>query len=92
MFNITVRLEVLLFENSAQQDYGDNFSRVHFFQNLGVIVASLSVGYLVDKTDIQSVFELAAVAFTLTGICFYLLFKPRVEQRAAPTTAIDYKD
>jgi MFS family permease len=92
MFNITVRLEVLLFENSAQQDYGDNFSRVHFFQNLGVIVASLSVGYLVDKTDIQSVFELAAVAFTLTGICFYLLFKPRVEQRAAPTNAIDYKD
>lgn len=74
MFQATVRLEVLLFEISEPQYYGDDFSRMHFMQNLGVISASFVVGSLVTYLSYQWTFYLAAGGFLVTSAVFYHFF------------------
>ncbi|ROS00239.1 MFS transporter [Sinobacterium caligoides] len=86
MYQITVRLEVLLFENSDPERYGDDFSKVHFFQNLGVIFASFSVGYIVDSYGPASTFTIALVGFTIATICFFLFFRTLLRTPSTKTT------
>lgn len=93
MFQATVRLEVLLFEISEPQYYGDDFSRMHFMQNLGVISASFAVGSLVTYLSYPWTFYLAAGGFLVTSAVFYhffnTLFKPtETESDAAIEAAI----
>ncbi|AFU98485.1 MFS transporter [Simiduia agarivorans] len=83
LYQIMVRLEVILFEKSTPDDYAADFSKVHFFQNVGVIGASFSVGYIVDALGVLHTFTASVVGFCLALVCFYLLFKPRVETTSA---------
>lgn len=81
LYQIMVRLEVILFEQSKPADYASDFSKVHFFQNVGVIGASFSVGYLVDNFGVLHTFSAAVLGFALALFCFYLLFRPHVSAR-----------
>ena len=66
LFQVTVHLEVLLFEFSEPEHFASDFSKVHFFQNLGVIGASFAVGTLVDQFSLTAPFYLAAVGMIVT--------------------------
>lgn len=73
MFQATVRIEVWLFEQSEPAHYGADFSKLHLFQNMGVLISSLSVGALVADQGLRSPFLLATAGFLLTLAVFYVL-------------------
>ncbi len=73
MFQITVRLEVLLFAQSSPEKYSSDFSTINFMQNLGVIGASFLVGYLADHYALSLTFTLGAIGFTASLAAFLLL-------------------
>lgn len=74
LFQSTVRLELLLFEISEPDRYAKDFSSMHFMQNLGVILASFSVGHLVANQPLQYAFYLGAAGLLFTLIIFYWVF------------------
>jgi len=73
LFVCTVRLEVMLFEQSEPKYYGEDFSIVHIFQNLGVILASISVGQAVASYSLETPFNFAAIGFLFTFMCLIWL-------------------
>jgi len=75
MFVITVKLEVLLFSLSQPEHYGEDFAKIHFMQNLGVIAASFLVGSLVQPNAYDTPFLVASGAMALTFFVFIGLFK-----------------
>ncbi|WP_396587901.1 MFS transporter [Bermanella sp. R86510] len=85
LFQVSVRLEIILFENSSPDRYGQDFSKVHFMQNLGIIASSFTVGQIVYLQGYQWAFYLAMAGFMATFIVFVLCFKrenTRVQSRA----------
>ena len=91
MFVVTVKLEVMLFARSEPSHYSEDFSKLHFMQNLGVIGASFSVSSLVSGPQVsptvegaaqyQLPFYVAAAGFAVTLLVFYLL-----QMRETPAT------
>ncbi|EAT12471.1 MFS transporter [Bermanella marisrubri] len=75
LFQVSVRLEIILFENSRPERYGEDFSKVHFMQNIGIIISSFTVGNLVHGLGIQWAFYLAILGFALTLIFLLLYFR-----------------
>lgn len=82
LFQATVRLEVMMFENSTPENYARDFSRVHFFQNLGVIGASFAVGHIVDNAELVTPFFVAMAGLSITLAYFVAVFKRKL--MAAP--------
>jgi len=81
LFQVMVRLDVLLFHHSHPDTYAVDFSKVNLFQGLGVLVASVSAGSLVSSFGMRVPFVVAACGFLL-GVSLYVwLF--RRELRAA---------
>ncbi|WP_144391846.1 MFS transporter [Pleionea sediminis] len=78
LFQVTVNLEVLLFQLSKPDDYASDYSQVHVFQNLGVIVASFGTGYLVSNVSLIGPFYLSACLLATTLILFFLFYGRRV--------------
>ncbi len=74
IFQGVVRFDVLLFEYSTPESYSLDYSKVHFFQNLGVLLASFSVGILVDLQGLQIPFVYGLAGFILTFGLYYLIF------------------
>jgi len=75
IFQGVVRFDVLLFQLSDPESYAIDYSKVHFFQNLGVLLSSFSVGLLVDGKGLQIPFLVALMGFIITLIVYYLFFK-----------------
>ena len=75
IFQGVVRFDVLLFQLSAPESYAIDYSKVHFFQNLGVLLSSFSVGLLVDGKGLQIPFHIALMGFAITLIVYYLFFR-----------------
>ena len=78
MYHAVVKYDVLLFELSTPRSYATDYSKVHFFQNLGVLVASFSAGILVDIHGLQIPFYVAAIGFIVTTVSYYLIFKSKI--------------
>jgi len=74
MFQVTVRLEVLMFSLSRPERYAEDFSMIHFFQNVGVIVASFGVGFLVDSFNLFVPFYVSALGGVVAVLFFYYFF------------------
>ncbi|AQQ66368.1 hypothetical protein Mag101_00915 [Microbulbifer agarilyticus] len=74
LFQITVRLEVLLFDASEKKDFARNFSRVHLCQNLGVLISSFAVGEIVARVNLSTPFLLSVASFFITAVVFYRFF------------------
>lgn len=77
LFQVTVHLEVLLFELSTPDRFASDYSKVHFFQNIGLIGASFTVGTLVDTLGLTAPYYLALAGMTLTLIIFLALYRQR---------------
>lgn len=74
IFQSVVKFDVLLFAHSTPESYAIDYSKIHFFQNLGVLFASLSTGLLVDNLGLQIPFGVAFIGFLITLIAYYLVF------------------
>jgi len=70
-----------LFEQSHPDSYAMDYSKIHFFQNLGVLLSSLSVGLIVDNTSLQMPFLIALGGFVITLICYYGLFHHSIRHK-----------
>ncbi len=75
IFQGVVKFDVLLFELSTPESYAVDYSKVHFFQNLGVLISSFSVGLLVDSHGLQIPFMFALAGFIITLLLYYFIFK-----------------
>lgn len=73
IFQADVRFDMLLFQHSTPETYSTDYSKVHFFQNLGVLIASFSVGHVVDNHGLQIPFyvALSGVIVSLGTYCIF---------------------
>ncbi|MCW9017268.1 MAG: MFS transporter, partial [Kangiellaceae bacterium] len=85
LFQGMVCLEVLLFKVSEPKHYARDFSRIHWFQNFGVILASFTSGYLVAEQNLRWPFFAAAVLFAITLVTFLLSYKQQIFNRKPET-------
>ncbi len=86
IFRAIVRFDVLLFEYSTTETYATDYSKVHFFQNLGVLISSFLVGILVDQYGLEIPFTIAWVGFVITLALFVMLFKIKFKKIILKTT------
>ncbi|CAL2103909.1 MFS transporter [Tenacibaculum sp. 190130A14a] len=75
IFQGVVKFDILLFELSTPESYSVDYSKIHFFQNLGVLLASLNVGIIVDNFGLQMPFAIALGGFSLTLVLYFFVFK-----------------
>ncbi|WP_299895655.1 MFS transporter [uncultured Aquimarina sp.] len=80
IFQGVVKFDVLLFELSTPDSYAMDYSKVHFFQNLGVLLSSFSVGLLVEYNGLQIPFIVALGGFVITLLLYYFIFKTGVKR------------
>ena len=85
MFQVTVRLDLLLFELSTPDSYATDFSKINIFQNVGVLTASFAAGSLVNDYGLQAPFFAAAVGFLLSAVAYSLLIEIRHRTSLANT-------
>jgi len=74
MFQTTVHLQTLLFTLSRPALYSTDYSKIHFFQNVGLLLSSFTVGAIVEYTSIHNSFTFAVIGFAIAVLLFYLLF------------------
>ena len=74
MFIVTLKIEVLLFAESEPEHYAEDFAKVHFMQNLGVIAASFTVGSLVSTQNYHLPFFVAASGLLVTFLLVYFIY------------------
>ncbi len=86
IFQGVVKFDVLLFELSTPDSYAIDYSKVHFFQNLGVLLSSFSIGILVEKYGVQIPFYVALGGFIITLILYYFVFRIEVK---VPSTKVN---
>ena len=79
IFQGVVKFDVLLFELSTPESYAVDYSKVHFFQNLGVLISSFSVGLLVENHGLQVPFIVAFAGFIITLLLYYFIFKVAIK-------------
>ncbi|WP_299491453.1 MFS transporter [uncultured Shewanella sp.] len=75
LFQVTVRLEVILFEMSTPDAYASDFSKVYFMQNIGLIFSSFISGLLVLGDQLTLPFYVSSLGFLITLIVLMSLFK-----------------
>ncbi|MEE4001200.1 MFS transporter [Tenacibaculum sp. FZY0031] len=75
IFQGVVKFDILLFELSSPESYSVDYSKIHFFQNLGVLLASLNVGIIVDSFGLRIPFVIALGGFSLTLVLYFIMFK-----------------
>lgn len=88
LFRVTVRLEVRLFRLSTPARYASDFSKIHLFQGLGVLIASWGAGRLVDAQGLASPFLVAALGFVLCALAHRLLLARAEASPARPTETV----
>ncbi|SEB44352.1 Predicted arabinose efflux permease, MFS family [Tenacibaculum sp. MAR_2009_124] len=75
IFQGMVKFDVFLFEMSSPESYSIDYSKIHFFQNFGVLLASLNIGLVVDNFGLQMPFILALSGFIITLLLYFFVFK-----------------
>ncbi|WP_440068696.1 MFS transporter [Tenacibaculum discolor] len=75
IFQGVVKFDILLFELSTPESYSVDYSKIHFFQNLGVLLASLNVGIIVEGFGLRIPFIIALGGFVLTLVLYFIVFK-----------------
>lgn len=65
-FQLTVRLDSMIFERSSPAAYAQDYSRINLYQNIGVLLSYYSAGWLVGAAGPGAPFLLAAAGLVLT--------------------------
>ncbi|MFG6159704.1 MFS transporter [Halomonas sp. 1390] len=87
LFRVTVRLELRLFQLSTPDRYASDFSKIHVFQGLGVLVASWGAGHLVDAQGLASPFVVAALGLGTCALAHRLLLARAEASPARPSAS-----
>jgi predicted MFS family arabinose efflux permease len=77
-FQAAVKFDVLVFNVSVPESYAIEYSKIHFFQNMGVLISSFTAGLLVDQYGLRIPFIVAIAGYFLVVSMYYYAFKPRV--------------
>ncbi|WP_026596544.1 MFS transporter [Methylohalobius crimeensis] len=85
LFQSVVRLDLLVFELSTPASYAANFSKIHFFQSLGVLLASFSAGSMVATAGLRVPFITAVTGFVVSAFLYLQLFKRDIKAIKAST-------
>jgi len=88
MFQIIVRLEVRLFQQSTPQHYAHDYSITNFFQNLGVLLSSFAAGALVESFGLSVPFMVGAIAFALAALLDHLFVNPPATDKPEPVKTV----
>lgn len=83
IFQAMVRFDVLLFEQSHPDAYAIDYSKIHFFQNFGVLLASMAAGILVDQQGLVMPFWGALICLIITIGTYCLFFGTRLRAKLA---------
>lgn len=78
-FQSAVRFDALLFHITDPASYAVEYSKIHFFQNLGVLAASFSAGVLVEQFPLNVPFIAAFAGYLLVAGMYYQLARPHVQ-------------
>lgn len=82
IFKSTVHLDVVLFSSSNTDNYAVDYSKIHFFQNIGVLLASFSVGNVVASYGLTYPFYIALISggIAMLGYFYFFQFSPKVKK------------
>lgn len=80
MFQGAVSLDLVLFQRSASASYAMDFSKIHIFQQLGVLVSSFAAGWLVASHGLRMPFLISAIGFLIAVFAFRQLLPTSDEQ------------
>lgn len=72
-FQLTVRLDALLFSLSTPAAYASDYSRMNLMQNIGVLLSTWSAGWLVGQAGLSVPFLVAAAGLLVTLLLLPLL-------------------
>lgn len=72
-FQLTVKLDALLFASSTPEAYATDYAKINIFQNVGVLLSYYGAGVVVALKGLAFPFIVAAVGLLLTLICYPLL-------------------
>jgi len=89
VFQGAVKFDALLFQSSTLENYATDYSKVHFMQSLGVLIASSTVGMLVSSYGFQISFTLALVGFLVTLIAFLAFFSHLFKSSDKPVASTE---
>lgn len=81
LFQMTVRLDARLFELSTPDLYARDYSRINFYQNVGVLMSSSAAGLLVERQGLYAPFWVAIGGYLLCWLLY-----PLLSGSAAPAT------
>ncbi|MEQ6289213.1 MFS transporter [Vogesella sp. GCM10023246] len=73
LFQLTVQLDVQLFQLGTPASYAADYSKINFCQNLGVLLSSFAAGTLVAGHGLAAPFLVAAGGLLLTALAYPLL-------------------
>ncbi|UII19645.1 MFS transporter [Fulvivirga ligni] len=85
IYHAVIKFDVLLFELSTPKAYATDYSKIHFFQNLGVLITSFGVGVMVDQYGLVIPFWIAGAGFLITLSLYCLVFKSSREGLGKPS-------
>ncbi|MCH4295454.1 MFS transporter [Shewanella sp. 3B26] len=85
-FQLTVKLDALLFASSAPEAYAADYAKINIFQNVGVLLSYYGAGVFVAIKGLAFPFIVAAGGLLLTLIC-YPLFVDNQQRRAIDATS-----
>ncbi|WP_343669379.1 MFS transporter [Chitinophaga sp.] len=74
-FQAAVRFDALLFHVSDPVAYAIEYSKIHFFQNMGVLIASTMAGVLVDQFSLRMPFMVAFAGFAIVTVLYYYVIR-----------------
>ncbi|MBA1275701.1 MFS transporter [Stutzerimonas azotifigens] len=83
LYQVTVRLDALLFELSTPENYAVDFSKVNIFQCLGNMGAAYGAGLLVSHYGTAMPFWVGAAGLVLTALLFPWLVRAPATARTA---------
>lgn len=79
-FQAAVRFDALLFHVSDPVAYAIEYSKIHFFQNMGVLIASTMAGVLVDQFSLRMPFMVALSGFAGVTALYYYVIRTQTSQ------------
>lgn len=77
LFQGIVKLETSVFKLSTPDAYATDYALANFFQNLGVLLASLAAGWLVEVMGVPLTFVVAALGWLVTALLSPWALTPR---------------
>jgi MFS transporter, DHA1 family, multidrug resistance protein len=77
-FQAAVRFDVLVFQVCDPEHYAIEYSKIHFFQNMGVLLSSVAAGVLVETYSLRMPFMVAFCGYFIVVSLYHYAFRQRV--------------